>query len=179
MKCSNDFDSSQPNPSFWRRFLLVTTMLVMLLLAGGIVVVRYLGERKLEEQRELAGNRFVDLQRQDIALFAVPLAWSVRKELIKQNYEQIDEYFNQLVKRKGFGLIMLVDPSGTVRVSTDRKIQGSSFYLRYPGYRLDAPGTVSYRVREGESLYLVPVMGLNEKIGTIAFLYRYRTFSLP
>lgn len=179
MKNSDFSESTQPKPSFWRRFLLVTTTVVILLLAGGVVVVRWLGEKKLNEQAVLAESRFNTVQRQDLSLFAVPLAWSVRKELIKQNYEQIDEYFSQLIKRKGFGLIMLVDPSGLVKVSTDRKIQGSSFYRFYPDFRLDATGTVSYRVQEGESLYLVPVMGLNEKIGTIAFLYRYRTFTLP
>jgi len=179
MKSRSDFDFSQQKPFFLRRFLLVTTTLVILLLVGGVVVVCWLGEKKVQEQALLAGSRFVDMQRQDMALFAVPLAWSVRKELIKQNYEQIDDYFGQLIKRKGFSLIMLVDPSGIVRVSTDRKIQGNSFTLRYPGFRLDHMATVSYRVVEGQSLFLVPVMGLNEKIGTVAFLYRYRRLSLP
>ena len=177
---SNDFlDSSRRKPTFWSHFLLIGTLLVILLLAGGIVVVRYLGEQKLQEQARIAEVRYVDIQRQDIGHFAVPLAWAVRKELIKQNYDQIDEYFNQLIKRKGFGLIMLLDPSGSVKVSTDRKILGSSFSSRYPGFRLDASTPVSYRVQEGKSMYLIPVMGLNEKIGTIAFLYSYGELSLP
>jgi hypothetical protein len=171
-------DSSDRKPSFWSRFVLIGTTLLVLLLAGGIVVVRYLGERKVDEQARVAESRFVDMQRQDITLFATPLAWVVRKELIKQNYEQIDEYFSQLIKRKGFGLIMLIDPSGNVKVSTDRKILGSSFFQRYPKFKLDFPGPVSYKVEEGKSLFLVPVMGLNEKIGTIAFIYTYRELSL-
>jgi hypothetical protein len=180
MKNSNDFlDTSRRKPSFWSRFVRIGTLLVIVLLAGGIFVVRYLGEQKLQEQARLAESRFVDVQRQDIGSFAVPLAWAVRKELIKQNYDQIDEYFNQLIRRKGFGLIMLVDPSGIVKVSTDRKFQGSSFSQRYPGFRLDATALVSYRVQEGKSIYLVPVMGLNDKIGTIAFVYSYRELSLP
>jgi phosphoadenosine phosphosulfate reductase len=35
------------------------------------------------------------MQRQDIQLFALPLAWSVRKELMHSNYGQIEEYFIQ------------------------------------------------------------------------------------
>ncbi|MEI6846835.1 MAG: hypothetical protein WCK32_02180 [Chlorobiaceae bacterium] len=177
MKESNDvLESQRWKPSLWNRVLLITTFLVIIVLAGGVVVVRYLGERKLHEQARVAESRFVDIQRQDIGLFAVPLAWAVRKELIKQNYDQIDEYFNQLIKRKVFGLIMLVDPSGTITVSTDRKFQGRSFSSRYPGLKLNAAGAVSYKVQEGKSLYLIPVMGLNERIGTIVFLYSYRQF---
>ena len=119
------------------------------------------------------------VQRQDIQLFALPLAWSVRKELMRANYDGIDDYFNELIQRKGFGVIMLLDPAGTIKVSTDRKLQGSSFLMRYPQMKLAASVPVSYAMPDGKSMFLVPVMGLNARIGTIAFLYSYRELSLP
>ena len=180
MKSSNDFGVIlQPKPSIWKRILLIALPLAFALLVGGIFLTRYLGEQRANELVELAESHSVVLQRQDIQLFALPLAWSVRKELMRSNYDQIDDYFNELIQRKGFGVIMLLDPAGIVKVSTDRKLQGSSFLLRYPQMKLGSPVPVSYALPEGKSMFLVPVMGLNSSLGTIAFIYRYRTLSLP
>ena len=180
MKSSNDFGVTlQPKPSLWKRIILIALPLVLALLVGGIFLTRYLGEQKLKELGVLAESRFVVQQRQDIQLFALPLAWSVRKELMRANYDQIDDYFNELIQRKGFGVIMLLDPAGSIKVSTDRKLQGGSFLMRYPQMKLGSPVPVSYALPEGKSMFLVPVMGLNSRIGTIAFIYTYRTLSLP
>lgn len=180
MKSSNDSgETLQQKPSFWKRFFLIGVPLVLVLLVGGIFLTRYQGERKLQELSELAESRSVLMQRQDIQLFALPLAWSVRKELMHSNYGQIEEYFNEMIQRKGFGLIMLVDPSGIIRISTDRKLQGSSFSRYYPQMRLGVLVPVSYALPEGKSLFVIPVMGLNEKIGTIAFVYSYRDLLQP
>lgn len=180
MKSSNDFGvTRRPKLSFWKRSLLVALPLALALLFGGIYLTRYLGEQRAKELIVLAESRSVVQQRQDIQLFALPLAWSVRKELMRANYDQIDDYFNELIQRKGFGVIMLLDPSGTIKVSTDRKLQGSSFLLRYPRMTLQAPVQVSYALPEGgKSMFLVPVMGLNSRLGTIAFIYTYRPLSL-
>lgn len=180
MESNNDVQEMQrQKPSFWKRFLLITIPFVIALLVGGIFLTRYEGEQKLQQLAELGKSGSVIIQRQDIQLFAMPLAWSVRKELMRSNYEQIDEYFNEMIRRKGFGLIMLVDPSGMIKISTDRKLQGSSFSLSYPRMKLGASATVSYAMPEGKSMFLVPVMGLNERIGTIAFIYSYRELLLP
>jgi hypothetical protein len=176
MKNSNGAgEASQANPSFWKRFVFIFITLVIALLAGGIVVERYQGEQKLQK----LVLRAESLQREDIRLFTLPFAWSVRKELMRGNYSQIDDYFNELIKRKEFGLVMLVDPAGIIKVSTDRKLLGGSFSRLYPSFNFGSMEPLSYGVAEHQSLFLVPVMGLNEKIGTIAFLYRYREFSLP
>lgn len=191
MNGSNDIqEATQPEPSFRKRFLRIFVPLVIALLAGGILLTAFLGEHKLQraferytrENRELAAitdSSYADIQRRDIRLFALPLAWSVRKELIRADYEQIDEYFNELIKRKEFGVIMLVEPSGIIRVSTDRKLQGTSFSRLYPGMTLVSTETVSYPLKEGKSIFLVPVMGLNAKTGTIAFVYSYQKFLHP
>ncbi|MEI8187009.1 MAG: hypothetical protein WCG19_09965 [Chlorobiaceae bacterium] len=180
MKNSNDVQDVPPSkPSFWKRFLLITISLVIVILAGGIFLMRYQAERKQQQLTEQAEIRYIDIQRQELKLFSLPLAWSVRKELMRFNYDQIDEYFNELIKRKGFSMIMLVDPSGTVKVSTDRKLQGNSFAKSYPGMNLGASELVTYPVQKGKNMFLVPVMGLSERIGTIAFIYSYQEFMLP
>ena len=180
MKSNNDFNEApHKESSFWKRFLLVTICLVIGSLVGGIYWIRYQGELRQQKLTAHAEMRYIDVQRQDVKLFALPLAWSVRKELIRFNYDQIEEYFNELVKRKGFSIIMLIDPSGNIKVSTDRKLQGSSFALSYPGINIKTSELVAYPVQKGKNMFLVPVMGLNEKIGTVAFIYNYQELSLP
>ena len=180
MKSSTDLQEiPHTKSSIWNRFLLITITLVIAALVGGIFWTRYQGEQKQQQFTERAEIQYIDMQRQGMKLFALPLAWSVRKELMRFNYELIDEYFNELIKKKGFGILMLVDPSGTIKVSTDRKVQGSSFSRLFPGMNLGASELSSYPVQKGKDIFLVPVMGLNEKIGTIAFMYSYQEFLRP
>ena len=180
MQSSNDVqEAPHRKPSFWTRFLLIINFLVIASLAGGIFWTRYQGEQKQQLLTKRAEIRYIEIQRQELKLFALPLAWSVRKELMRFNYDQIDEYFIELFKRKGFGVIMLVDPSGTIKVSTDRKLQGTPFSRSYPGMNLGSSELVFYPVQQGKSMFMVPVMGLNEKIGTIALVCSYQELILP
>lgn len=183
-------EAGDGKPSPIKRFFAFAVPILLVLLAGGVVLVYFLGELKLKQAAERAtlekqryervfDERSVAIQRSDIRLFAVPLAWSVRRELMRENYGQIDDYFNELVRKKQFGALMLLDSAGTVKVATDRKILGSAFSALYPGLDAGTGQIVSYPLSEGSSLFLVPVMGLNARIGTIAFVYSYQQISSP
>lgn len=119
------------------------------------------------------------MQHQDIRLFALSLAWSVRSELMRENYEQIDQYFVELIRQTGFGAVMLIDPQGVVKVASDRNLKGKSFYALYPSASINEERLVSYPLSATKSLFVLPVMGLNAKIGTIAFVYTCRSFVAP
>lgn len=180
---------SSGKPSFWKRLLQFGIPLLFLILGGALFLERFLGDRRLKEASErsaserkalevLASNRSIDIQRRDIGLFALPLAWSVRRELMHGNYDQIDEYFSELIRLKGFALFMLIEPDGIIRISTDRKLQGSSFSVLYPGMELGVQKPVSYGLRDGRSLFILPVMGLSGRLGTLAFVYSYQPLQL-
>lgn len=186
---NQDLVSSPKNRFSWKRFFSVAVPVVIVLLAGGIVLVRHLGERKLEKAAEQAAldreryvrvldERAVAMQRADIRLFSVPLAWSVRRELMQQNYAQIDEYFSELVRNRQFRVVMLVDHAGKIKVSSDRKLLGNAFSSLYPGIGTTPREIVSYPLPGNSSdLFLVPVLGLNAGIGTVAFVYSYDRLS--
>ena len=83
-------EASDVKRSPFKRFFAIAVPVLFLLLAGGLVVVYYLGELKLKQADERAilekqryesviDERSVAIQRSDIRLFAVPLAWSVRR----------------------------------------------------------------------------------------------------
>jgi hypothetical protein len=188
-----DLDTSEKRDSqrsSAKRFFRVAVPVLILLLAGGIALMYYVGEWRLRQAAETAGiekqryerlldEQVLDIQRSDVRLFSLPLAWAIRRELIQQNYGQVEEYFIELIKHKQFRSVMLLDPDGSVRISTDRKLQGSAFSELYPGMNALSQQVVSYSLSEGSSIYLVPVMGLNERIGTIAFVYSYSRIARP
>jgi hypothetical protein len=190
MNSSDRYQSpSSGKTSIWKRFLQFGIPLVIMLLCGGIFLERWLGERSLRKEQERSETELMvleakatkisfDIQRRDIGLFALPLAWSVRKELMHGNYDQIDEYFSELIKIKAFGVIMLVEPDGLIKVSTDRKLQGTAFSVLYPGMEIGVQKPVSYGLRDGSSLFVLPVMGLSGRLGTIAFMYNYQPLTL-
>ena len=188
---SQDLSVSLPERrSPLKRFVSVAVFVLILLLSGALALVYFLEEQKLRQATEQAArekrqyqealdNRALELQRADVRLFAVPLAWAVRRELMQENYGQIDEYFSDLIRRKQFRVVMLLDPDGTVRVASDRKLQGSAFSGLYPGMSTVSQEIVSHALSKGSSLFLVPVMGLNARIGTIAFVYSFDQLSRP
>jgi len=183
-------ESPAKKSSFGRRFLVIGIPVLVLLLLGGIFLTRYLDDQKLRNQQlrfeaekhemsETLQTSYTDVQHKDIRLFSLALAWAVRSELMRENYDQIDQYFIELIKQNGFGTVMLMDTQGFVKVSSDRNLQGKLFSTLYPSLSLNEEQLVSYPLSGTRSLFVLPVMGLNAKIGTIAFLYTYRTLGSP
>ena len=187
---NQDVSGKQERRTAGARFFRVAVPVLILLLAGSMVLMYYAGEWRLREASENADRekqryeRFLDeqaldIQRSDVRLFAMPLAWAIRRELIQQNYGQVEEYFIELIRHKQFRSVMLLDPDATVRIATYRNLQGNAFSTLYPGMDALSQEVVSYSISEGSSMFIVPVMGLNERIGTIAFVYSFSRLLRP
>jgi|WetSurMetagenome_2_1015567.scaffolds.fasta_scaffold287533_2 hypothetical protein len=180
---------SNAKPSFLKRFFRIAVPVLIVLLCGSLFIVRWLGQRDLRIERdrsltELKGyeakatKRCSEIQSGDMSLFGLPLAWAVRRELMHGNYDQIDEYFSELVRIRGFSLIMLVEPDGLIKIATDRKLQGTPYSVLYPGMDIGVQRPVSYGLRDGSTLFVLPVMGLSDRLGTIAFVYSFKPLQL-
>lgn len=101
---------------------------------------------------------------------ALPLVWAIRKEMIRGNYEQINDYMERLIQEKGFKEILLVDPQGIITLATDKKLQGQKFADYYPAEILEVDDV---RVFGDSDIIRVaaPVMGINAKLGVLVFTY--------
>lgn len=108
--------------------------------------------------------------------FGLALAWAVRGETIRNNLEQVDQFSNELVKLPGIDLVIFADAKGKVLVASDKKHQGSDFSQIYPLDLLQVP-EVSLRP-EGQTgqLLLIPVMGLNSRLGTLVLRQQAASF---
>lgn len=98
--------------------------------------------------------------------FGTALAWAVRGEMIRTNLDQVDQFFTEVVKLPGTERALLADADGKVVVSTDRRHLGVEASTVVPPEALLPEVTVRSEA-DGTLLLVVPVMGLNDRLGTV------------
>lgn len=151
---------------------------VSLILVGCLVVV-YLAQQVAMKRAEtgFAQDR-ADLvaaaqQRAGSALdeaerrFALALAWAVRGEMLRNNLDQIDQFFAEVVRLPGYKLALLAAPDGKVLVATDRRHVGKAANTVAPAGLLDVAGITRQAASDGAHWLAIPVMGLNSRMGTV------------
>jgi hypothetical protein len=168
----------------WVSLLLV--VLVIAAFAWKIVAVRQ-AEGRLETERQQmtakmqadatalrqhAADLLARSSEADHLLFGNALAWAVRGELLRNNLDQIDQYFAQLVKTQGIQLVVLAGPDGKVLVASDKKYQGGAFGQLFPTDLLNAPQVAIQPGQGDQRLLVLPVMGLNNRLGTVVLRYQ-------
>jgi hypothetical protein len=99
--------------------------------------------------------------------FGTALAWAVRGEMIRNNLDQIDQFFTEIVKLPGTERVLLAGADGKVVVSTDRLHLGVEASTVVPAEALALPQVTVRSEADGMVLLVVPVMGLNDRLGTV------------
>lgn len=179
---------------FMRGFrVVIASVLVILAALGGIYIWKEIDLNRAERQIILQKEQFAAqkdelvrksaaLYAQDkkeaLSLFSVPLAWAVRREMISGNLDQIDQYFTELVKVKGFTRIILAKSDSVVVLSSDRKFLGAKFNSIYSAEYLAVEQTQIVESGPGQYLLVVPIMGLNNKLGILVISYTAEAFPL-
>ena len=106
-----------------------------------------------------------------LRLFATALGWTIRDAMMRDNRDQIDQYFTQLVKDARVRLALLADPNGKIIVSSDRNFQGAAFSQHFPAALLQE-SSISIRLGEEQTRRLVvPIHGLSAPLGTVIIDY--------
>ena len=130
---------------------------------------------RLEGERAAAVSRTREAlsaeSEEAMKLFGTALGWTIRSALMRENHDEIDQYFTELVKRERIRLALLAGPDGQVLVSSDRNYQASPFSQHFPESLLQEPA-VALHAAEGQSKRLViPVQGLSRRLGTVLLVY--------
>ncbi len=110
--------------------------------------------------------------------FGTPLAWAVRREVMAANLDQVDQYLTDLVQIRGFQSALLANPEGKVIVASDRKQIAAQFSSLYPAQYLQAGEIQVEQVPEGKLRAVIPIMGLNRRLGTLVLEYTPPPFTL-
>ena len=119
------------------------------------------------EAQEALARQTQDLQ----LLFGKALAWAVRSAVLRNNFDEIDQYFGELVKNPRISLVLLADTEGKVLRASDRKYVETGFAEHFPAELLRGE-EVAVHPGEGERKRLVlPIQGLTSRQGTVLLVY--------
>lgn len=179
---------------FWHRYrLLIIVAVIGIAIIGWLCVSKGIAVRQAQEavrqvqetvvaQRaewvKQAEARQAEMVKQSLNQFGVPLAWAIRREMMGGNLEQVDQYVTDLVKLEGFEGVTVAKADGSIVVASDRRHLGAAFGSLYAERYLTAEQITAEETAPGQWLLVVPVMGLNARLGTVAIDYRAPPFAL-
>jgi hypothetical protein len=92
------------------------------------------------------------------------LTWAVRSEMTRDNMEQVNTYFIQLIKEPSIESIQLVEHStGNILISTNKKDEGTKLKNEFV---LNAKAPIS-KLQDKRIISAAPVYGLSEQLGVL------------
>jgi len=153
--------------------------LILMLLIAGMYGWKNLSVRRVEKETqkqaakltEQTDQLLLDKNRALLRLTAIPLSWVVRMEMPKGNYDNIDQYFKQIIKEDRFKVILLAGTDGKILVSTDRRMEGADLSQYYPETLLGLYETTVSELNSEEMVVAAPVIGLTAKLGVLVMVY--------
>lgn len=123
-------------------------------------------------QQELKANAAMHLE-----LMMKTFVWAVRGELTRENQEQVNQYFKQLVKNPQISEVTLVDNKGTILLSTNKKNEGSPLTTDYTNSVLNIDETTILD-QGAQQVVAAPVLSIDSRLGTLIVLYKTDLFQL-
>lgn len=170
-KSSNALISPKTSPN---SPLILYGIIAVLVLVAGYLLYRnsqltdQFGQERTQTRQTVAQNQLAN-DRQQLTFGMKTFVWAVRNAMLQNKPGEINEYFNTLVRDRGVKEVLLVDPSGKVTISTNKKNQGSLFVSRFPAYLLQQQGV--YFNNKTPYELSAPVTAPNQRLGTLVMFY--------
>lgn len=160
---------------YWHFF----AMLLLILALVGTYVWKNMAVAKARAEVTQRAEQVISEQSKTyLRLVVIPLSWAVRGEMIRDNYDQVNQYLAQFIKEKDMKELVVAKPDGTVVAATNTKLQGAAITDSFPAEVLRADSITITARDNGEIMIVAPVMGLSRKIGVLVLVYMPVTFSL-
>ncbi len=132
-------------------------------------------ERKKQILQERASALITNTHKEHLKLLAKPYVWAVRAELLKGNINQVNLYANEMVKEKNFQSIVVANDKGVIISSTNKKNEGQQFStVGKPNY-LTSDTTIVENINDSILVMSSPVMGFNNRLGTMMITYKVKS----
>jgi hypothetical protein len=141
----------------WNHKLVFFLLLIIVVGAGWAAIKFFTLKRSFDKEKQEITSKFVD---ETSKVFS----WAIRSEMLRDNRDQVNQFFVDLVKEPGFRKIQFIDlKNSTVMISTDKKDEGT---LVNDTVILNA---IELRqMPNGDMIRsITPVMGLNSRIGIL------------
>jgi len=180
----NDSQAKKPAPKppsdnkvlkYW--YLIV--ILLLILAVAGTYAWKNMAVARAKADLTQRAEQVIDEQNKTyLQLVAVPLAWAVRSEMIRDNYDQVNQYLAQFIKEKNMKELVVARPDGKVVAATNKKLEGAAITDSFPAEVLQVESTTLTTRDNGEIMVVSPVMGLSEKVGVLVLVYKPVTLGL-
>ncbi len=159
----------------WR---LIIIFILILAVAGMYTWKNMAVKRAKADLTEQATRIITEQNSTFLRLVTVPLVWAVRSEMIRSNYDQINQYLTQFVKEKNMKEIVIAKPDGTIVVATNKKFEGKPVTDIFPASVLQEDKLTVSSLENGDIMVASPVMGLSSKVGVLILLYTPASYNL-
>lgn len=123
-----------------------------------------------EHFEEQAQQLITKNAKEQLSLMQKTFVWAVRSALIRDNLDEVNQYFNELIKEEDVKEIVLAGRQGEILVSTNKKHEGKPFTDFYPEVMLQI-SDVYFEADSSFYKVAAPVLSLNTKLGTLFVLY--------
>jgi hypothetical protein len=184
-----DSDATKPRSGFARLYQiklpLWVTLLLLIVVAGSLGAAHFALEaskdRGSDDQQALSQQLEADKATlradarasNDAAyrLFGNALAWAVRSAMMRRNLDEIEQYFSVLISDPRIRLVVFADPKGKILVTSNRQLQHAQFTAHFPAALLQTPEVAIQPGDAGLSRLVLPIQGLNKRLGTVLVIY--------
>lgn len=134
------------------------------------------GNRRSAKIEKRANEQLQQNSEDMMKLVTKPLIWSIRSEMLRGNLEQVNLFTNELVKEKNFQFIHLIDPGGSIIVSTDKKLEGQSAIGMFDANLIQADSVIVINNNTEMMTVAAPVMGFDKKLAILIMNYTVSKF---
>ena len=150
-----------------RNWRTVGVLLLLLAIAGTYYWKNLAVSRARAELTKRATAVLAEQNSFYLRLVAVPLVWIVRNDMMRGNYDQLDQYLAQFVKEPNMKEVLIARVDGRIVSATNKKRQGTPVANAFPEELLRVEAITVTTLENGDFLVAAPVLGLNVKLGTL------------
>jgi hypothetical protein len=126
---------------------------------------------RVQELKQQTKTMLANSEQYYLGLLAKPYVWAVRTEMMRGNLEQVNLYANDMVKEKNFRSISIADNKGVILSSTNKKLEGQNLTVLGNSINISTNNTVVDQVNDSLLLLASPIMGFNDRLGTLIINY--------
>ncbi len=152
--------------------MIIIPLVIFLWKQAEIKSLKQSQQARISEITTQANNTIMENNRKNIETVTRVFTWAVRSEMLRQNLEQINTYMADLVKMEGMHHISVINADGIVVSSTNKKYEG----VVYPGPVAKELSGITEAITKsdenGDMVSICPVMGLDNRMGTLIITYQ-------
>jgi hypothetical protein len=146
-----------------KKYYVGLILIIFIILIWQAIKVHNLETSFAKKKSELISSyelKLDNLNMDRMKLTAKTFSWAIRSELMRENKEQINQYFNEFIKTPDIIKLQLINPdNSTIEIATDKKDEG----IKNSDY-----GNIKKQVINSDASefrIVTPITGLNKKIG--------------